>query len=106
MKDLLTEADVAVTGGGQILNELARVGVPTVAIGLADNQYSNLEGWQARGFIELAGWWDTPSLSAGVESCLSAFVHLEERRHRTEIGRALVDGQGSRRIRSEIAQWS
>ncbi|HIE58998.1 MAG TPA: UDP-2,4-diacetamido-2,4,6-trideoxy-beta-L-altropyranose hydrolase, partial [Hydrogenothermaceae bacterium] len=38
MKDIMLKSDIAISAGGQTLYELARVGVPTIAIAVADNQ--------------------------------------------------------------------
>lgn len=50
MKELMRQADVAVSASGQTLSELASLGVPGVAICVADNQRLNWKTWGARGF--------------------------------------------------------
>ena len=39
MKEVMLESDIAISAGGQTLYELAKVGVPTIAVIVADNQY-------------------------------------------------------------------
>ncbi|MDQ7082427.1 MAG: glycosyltransferase [Aquificota bacterium] len=52
MKNLMLDADIAISAGGQTLYELARVGVPTIAVAVAENQMWNVSEWQEAGFIE------------------------------------------------------
>lgn len=51
MKRLMLQADVAVSAAGQTLSELAVLGVPGVAVCVADNQRYNWKAWTKRGFI-------------------------------------------------------
>lgn len=51
MKRLMLKADVAVSASGQTLSELAVLGVPGVAVCVADNQRHNWKAWTKRGFI-------------------------------------------------------
>ena len=56
------QVDLAVSAAGQTLYELAQMGVPTIAIQVADNQKDNIEGWLKAGFIHFAGEWDDAKL--------------------------------------------
>ncbi len=67
MRRLMLESDIVVSGGGQTLYELARIGTPVVAVGLALNQLHNLDYWQTTGFIEYAGFWDDNKLISNVK---------------------------------------
>jgi UDP-2,4-diacetamido-2,4,6-trideoxy-beta-L-altropyranose hydrolase len=53
MKKFMLESDIAISAGGQTLYELARIGVPTIAITVADSQSANIHGWQEVGFAEM-----------------------------------------------------
>jgi RimJ/RimL family protein N-acetyltransferase len=57
MAELMTASDIAVSAAGQTLFELARCGVPTIAVGVAENQRHNLEGFTDAGVCYNAGWW-------------------------------------------------
>ena len=46
MRDCMRAADIAVSAAGQTLYELARSGVPTVAVAVAKNQLNNIIGWE------------------------------------------------------------
>ena len=56
MLNLMLKSDICISGGGQTTYELARVGVPTIGICLAENQKNNLMGWKSLGFIENLCW--------------------------------------------------
>lgn len=62
MLEAMESTDLAISSAGQTLYELARVGVPTIAVGVVDNQINNIKNWQKQGFIEFAGFWDDEDL--------------------------------------------
>ncbi|SRR5579884_142649 len=102
MKKAMLESDVAVSAGGQTLYEMARVGLPGVSIAVAENQINNVMGWERAGFIDYAGWWET---STFLERALASMIQLRdksERERRSHIGRRLVDGGGSGRVRDFV----
>jgi len=102
MKSAMLESDVAVSAGGQTLYEMARVGLPAVAISVAENQVNNVMGWERAGFIAYAGWWENKTL---LEKVLTSVIHLkdkDERARRAKIGQKFVDGGGSGRVRDFV----
>lgn len=104
IKNIMFESDVAISACGQTLYELARIGVPTIGIGVAYNQVNNIRGWLKAGFIEYAGWWKDNNL---IEKILKCYERLEDKKVRMEkslIGRKFVDGQGSQRIINKLLQ--
>jgi len=56
MIDLMMKCDIAVSAAGQTTYELAVVGIPTVAIGVAENQKFNIKGWINAGFLNKEIW--------------------------------------------------
>lgn len=102
IKRTMLESDVAISAGGQTLNELARVGVPTVAIGGDGNQLNNIRGWKKAGFIEYAGWWENKDLLNRIIRCIKRLKDKEIRDERSAIGRQFVDGKGAKRIVERI----
>ena len=98
MLNLMLESDIAISGGGQTLYELARVGVPTIAIGIASNQLHNLNNWQKVGFIELAGFWDDKKLYDNIKDKLELIKRRVIRLKKSRISKKYVDGMGSLRI--------
>ena len=102
MKNVMINSDIAVSAAGQTLGELARVGVPAIAIGIADNQINNVRGWSNVGCIEYAGWHDDTYLREKLLSCIASLSHIEVRLAKSSIGQGLVDGMGSLRIVDHI----
>lgn len=89
MRNLFFESDVAISAAGQTLFELGRVGVPTVAYQVAENQKYNLDSWQATGFIE-------------IENLGLLNFSPNERYLKSKRGREAVDGQGVRHLIKKI----
>ena len=102
MKRELLEADIAVSAGGQTLLELARVGTPAVIVAIAENQLNNVKGWEEKGFIDNAGWWEDSLVLKRVSSGVRKLKEKKTRLKRSATGRCLSDGKGSLRIRDTL----
>jgi spore coat polysaccharide biosynthesis predicted glycosyltransferase SpsG len=98
MKDIMVESDVAISSGGQTLYELACVGVPTVAVAVAENQRKNVKGWEQTGFIENAGFWEDNHLMDNLAIKFHRFMDYLRRSQSAKAGRQLVPGNGANRI--------
>ena len=100
---LMQEADLAVSGGGQTLYELAAMGVPTVAVEVAGNQAPSLAALAAQGVVHCAGRATDPDLRGALAQ---AVAELLEDHHRREAmsaaGRRLVDGRGAQRVANAV----
>lgn len=106
MVRLMSEADVAISGAGQTVFELARCGTPTVMIGIADNQQPNLDHWPGLcGFID-AGRWDDARLAERVGDGLADLRPAPLRQAISERATVLVDGQGVRRLFDRLLPMS
>lgn len=101
--DLMLECDVCISGGGQTIYELAKCGIPTVAICFADNQLLNLINWQKAGFLDYAGACDGKDLFVNIEKSLQR-LDYRKRVEMSKVGPLFVDGQGARRIIKKIFQ--
>lgn len=101
MAELMLEADICISGGGQTTYELARCGLPTFGICFANNQLLNLKAWQKTGFLEFIGRHKDKKLLLKIERLLSS-LNYKKLRNMSRIGRELVDGQGARRIVKRI----
>jgi len=102
MRDLMDRVDLAVSGGGQTLYELANRGLPSVVIDLIDNQAEDILGFSNKGFASRAGRWDAPDLNYSVETRLGELWAVERRESAAKEGLRLVDGQGALRLVAEI----
>lgn len=104
MKDIILNSDIAISAGGQTLYELARCGIPTIAISTANNQKNNITGWLKAGFIEFAGWCEDKDLLVNLLNKIDILKDLHERKKRSALAKKLVDGKGGERIVSWVEQ--
>lgn len=103
--NLMLTCDMAVSGAGQTLNELIRVGLPTVAISVAQNQKYNISSASENGLIEFAGLTSDSDIVNKVTRLIARLFPYESRREmHTKMVRTL-DGRGSDRIALEIKKY-
>lgn len=98
MKALMLEVDLCISAGGQTTYELARVGVPSILVAVAENQLLNCQGWQKAGFAKYAGWWEDRELFERLGRYTEEFMNHEERLKASKVGKGLVDGRGALRV--------
>lgn len=98
MRDLMLEADLAVSAGGQTLFELSRVGTPTVAVCVADNQLNNLRGFTKLGFLNGFLHWEDKNLENRLWEEIEKLLPQREREKKSSLGRSLIDGKGAKRV--------
>lgn len=89
---LSMSCDLAISAAGQTLYELARMGLPTIAIGTAENQRQTIHGWIENGFLRSELWWNDLDLLEKLAS------EIRARSHSSVEVLASCDGQGARRI--------
>ena len=98
-------ADLAVSAAGQTLYALARLGVPTVALELADNQRGGLAALERAGAVHAAGRVGDSELPEAVAAAVRGLVTDDAARHRlARAAGSLLDGQGARRVAAEICR--
>ena len=102
MKEVMFEADIAVSAGGQTLNELARMGIPTIVVTVADNQVNSVRGWTSIGFVEYAGKWDNDEVVEIIRRNIQRLESKSLRQRKCKIGRETVDGLGCTRVVKEV----
>ena len=98
----MSSVDLAISASGQTLYELACIGVPTIAIGIIDNQKNNIKNWVNQGFIEYAGCWNDDNL---LENILGRINYLKDKNIRFDkrlLGIQAVNGKGSLNIVKNI----
>ncbi|MDR2544781.1 MAG: GNAT family N-acetyltransferase [Methanobrevibacter sp.] len=96
--NLMLNSDIAISSGGQTLNELARVGIPTIAINIIYNQENNLKAWEKQGFIEFVGEWNNPNLLNNVHEKIDLLKDKKLRCKKNLKGIEAVDGYGANRV--------
>ena len=97
-------SDIAISAGGQTLYELARMGVPTIAVPVVENQMGNIKAAKKSSLIEYAGWWEEPNILDRLVECID---NLRDRSRREGISvkaQELVDGQGALRVSESVLQ--
>lgn len=97
VKKIMMEADLAISAGGQTLYELTCIGVPTIAIKVADNQENNILGGVSLGLIQYAGAWNEAKTMINIEKFLEEFIA-----NPTHYNQNFVDGKGAIKVVSEI----
>lgn len=97
IKDLMFKNDVCISGGGQTTYELARCGVPTIGICLADNQLANLRKWANIGFLKFIGWYNDKNIFQELEKALK-ITDYDKRIKMSCLGQKYIDGQGAKRV--------
>jgi UDP-2,4-diacetamido-2,4,6-trideoxy-beta-L-altropyranose hydrolase len=98
MKKVMLESDIAISAGGQTLYELARVGIPTIAIAVADNQILNIRGLRKGGCIEDGGRWEDKKRSRRLIKGIETLDDRNVRIKSVQSAREFIDGLGARRI--------
>jgi RimJ/RimL family protein N-acetyltransferase len=96
--ELMTWADIAVTGAGTTFWEMCFLGLPAILLVLAENQEGVAAAADERGIASNLGRGTEVSASA-VAGKLAELVSSHERRvGQSEKGRKLVDGRGAERV--------
>jgi len=98
IKEIMLESDIAISAGGQTLYELARVGVPTIGVCIAENQMGNIKEWERMGFLEYAGWNKKNNFIKKIKNPLNYLEDIKVRENKSKMGRKFVDGKGEKRI--------
>ncbi len=94
-------SDIAVSAGGQTLYELISLGVPTIAVSVADNQKTNISGLLEAGAILFAGNGSDPRI---VNLIKDAFERVKDYELRLSMYKnsSVVDNGGVNRIVNKI----
>lgn len=101
----MLKADVCISGGGQTIYELARIGVPTIGICLAKNQLLNLKECSQIGLLDFIGWYNDNRLMSRIEMALEGFDY-KKRLKMNQVCKKYIDGKGSKRITKEILKYA
>ena len=107
MVDLMQQVDLAVTAGGSTCYELARCGVPAIAIPVAPNQELVVAALADRGsLIAFEPEEDFTQCNDRLTSAIKSLINdAAGRSQMSQIGRELVDGKGALRIARSMANW-
>jgi UDP-2,4-diacetamido-2,4,6-trideoxy-beta-L-altropyranose hydrolase len=98
---LLQSADLIVSAAGTTLFECAALGLPTLAVILAENQKANAEAFHRAGCVLNLGWVERLQPEV-LEAAWQAIAATGMRMALQQQGRSLVDGQGAPRVRAAM----
>ena len=105
VRDLMLGVDLALTGGGQTVCELAATATPAVAVEVAENQRRNLDGFARRGAVLRIGSAGDPEIVSKAEREVNALAADHARRVSLGThGRRAVDGRGADRAATRIIE--
>src|SRR5438046_2069321 len=105
LRGLMLDSDVAITGAGMTLYELAATGTPTVTVTMVSNQSGNAAAFSGAGAALSAGIVDGAGLGTALESHLGRLAR--DLALRAELGRrarSLIDGRGPARVAQETVR--
>jgi UDP-2,4-diacetamido-2,4,6-trideoxy-beta-L-altropyranose hydrolase len=97
-RSVMQESDISISAGGQTLYELASVGLPTIAVCVAENQLQNISGWNKSGAMEYAGMYNDKNFPSKLGIALDKMMPYEKRSSHSNKSRELIDGAGARRV--------
>jgi len=93
IKDLAEKTDLAISAGGSSLYELAKCGVPTIAMPIADNQIMLTEEMERYGIIDIVKFDD--NFTRNLPKKILLLLHSKERRMKMQKKAvALTRGRG------------
>ncbi|MBW7989195.1 MAG: UDP-2,4-diacetamido-2,4,6-trideoxy-beta-L-altropyranose hydrolase [Planctomycetes bacterium] len=97
-RSVMQDSDIAISAGGQTLYELASVGVPTVAICVAENQLQNISGWNKSGSMEYTEIYRDKRFLSNLDTALKVMMSYDKRLEYSVKSRELIDGRGAQRV--------
>lgn len=100
--DRLARADVVVSAAGSTVWELCHLGLPSVLVGVADDQVPVGQAVDAAGAAEWLGPLDDDVAARAADRVLALAADADLRRGRSTAARALVDGRGAARVLAEL----
>jgi len=102
VKKIMEKTDIAISGGGQTLNELASLHVPTIAIVIIENQFNNIQEWYNLKCIEFAAFWNDKNLINKIEEKLEKMMNFKKRKRIYECLKTKVNGNGVNRFINDL----
>ncbi len=102
--NLFCNSDLVITAAGQTLNELAFLGIPSIAICIDYDQVNNIKSFYEREYIRKIINWDDTDLFEQIEDQISFMKPKSNRQHLSQIGQSLVDGCGADNLAEMILE--
>lgn len=99
MPELMVWADMGISAGGTTCWELAYMGLPSLVIIAAKNQFPVAESLAAASVVENLGWHADLSTQAISDALMGLLESSEKRLSMSQNGRKVLDGKGVARVR-------
>jgi UDP-2,4-diacetamido-2,4,6-trideoxy-beta-L-altropyranose hydrolase len=99
---IMATACLAISGAGVTAYELACLGVPSLLMVLADNQFRNAKALDRFGIATSLGWHENLRPEEIAMAVAAHLADTEKLARMSERGRQLVDGMGAERVAKEI----
>lgn len=106
MSELMAWADVAISSASTTAWELAFMGLPILALVLADNQRPIAELLSIRKVAVNLGWHKNISVSKITQALTELLLMVEKRSEMSSRGQRLVDGHGVSRVAEQIIKMN
>lgn len=104
MSKIMLASDLAITGGGTTLYELATTGTPALAFCLADNQGENIKAMSEYGTVVNLGHEDKLMEEKSYKKIDSLIENSTLRETMSKLGQKSVNGKGSQRVSKAIME--
>ena len=101
---MMMKSDLAISAAGQTLQELARLGIPTVGVQIAENQKNNILGWASLGAVIPVMNFEVEDFKFALTRAINSLRSKSQRQKISVRASNLVDGQGARRIASFVSK--
>jgi len=98
LKNFMQNSDIAISAGGQTIYELLRVGVPTIATAVADNQILNVESLEKKKILLNLERWKDERIEDRIAALMTRLKNQGLRKKMSQLGRKIIDGKGAERI--------
>ncbi len=105
MKKIMLDSDLAISGGGQTLYELASIGIPCISIAVAKNQLDNVNAFEEAGINFYAGWWEDTNLLKRIEDLFFKLQGFQIRKKIVEKGIKIIKKDGSKTISTDLINF-
>lgn len=92
------QVDLVICGGGNMLYELAALGVPSVSIATEPHEVDNINYWSETGTTVSLGWEEKLNMTQVSETVNRVLRDRERRAKMSEIGKQIIDDQGLSRV--------
>jgi UDP-2,4-diacetamido-2,4,6-trideoxy-beta-L-altropyranose hydrolase len=98
-------ADVGIIAAGSTSLEVAYMGLPCLALVLADNQIEVARAMAEEGVCQVLGWYEQVSPQQIAEGVVALFEASQRRQEMTANGQKLIDGNGARRVLDAMLEY-